>query len=214
MVPIPGYTPSDGTTLEWRVYPPHFVSNSQATPTPPNAPTPSPAPVVLVIHGGNWNFGSPFQSDIEKACESLSQEGYWVFCPSYRLAPCVLITNQPGHVISASGRPPEETDDVMTAMIAAKASPHCLNGKVGVLGSSVGGFLATYAAVYPDEINETGRPHWVPSEDRPTCVATVSSPFDLADQLASDTDPDTGFISILRACRTTSATAILKRLVE
>jgi acetyl esterase/lipase len=144
---------------------------------------------VLVVHGANWNFGTTFQPDIERVCETLAQEGFWVFDGDYRLAPCTLITNQPGHVVFASGRPPEQTDDVMALMMAAKNSPHCRDGKVGVLGSSVGGFLSTYAAVYPDEINETGRPHWVPADDRPTCVVTFSSPFDLADQIAADASP-------------------------
>jgi acetyl esterase/lipase len=183
MTPIPGPQPGDGTILEWWVYPPGFRF-STSTPTP--TPTPTPGPVVLVIHGGDWNSGDPFQMDIERVCEKLAQQGFWVFAGDYRLAPCKRITNQPGHVVFASGRPPEQTDDVMALMIAAKNSPHCLNGKVGVLGSSVGGFLATYAAAYPDVINEPGRPNWVPADDRPTCVVTFSSPFDLADQIATD----------------------------
>jgi acetyl esterase/lipase len=197
MTAISSPTPSDGTTLEWRIYPPHFVYDSNPTPTPPNHPTPTPGPVVLVVHGGNWNFGDPFQLDIERACVRLSQEGFWVFSPSYRLAPCQRITNQPGHVVWQSGRPPEQTDDVMAAIIAAKHSVHC-NGKLGVLGSSVGGFLSTYAAVYPDSITEAGRPQWVPANDRPTCVVTFSSPFDLADQLPSDTDEQFGWPKYLR----------------
>jgi acetyl esterase/lipase len=184
MTAIPSPQPADGTVLEWRVYPPgfHFINYTSPTPTPtPFLPTPTPGPVILVVHGGDWNLGDPFQPDIERVCEALAQEGFWVFAGDYRLAPCKRITNQPGHVVFASGRPPEQTDDVMALMIAAKNSPHC-SGKVGVLGSSVGGFLSAYAALYPDEINETGRPRWVPAEDRSTCVATISSPFDLADQ--------------------------------
>ena len=178
MTPIPSiYQPGDGTTLEWRIYPPCWKCISP--------PSPTPGPVILVVHGGDWNLGDPFQPDIQRVCEVLSAEGFWVFAGDYRLAPCGRITNQPGHSVFASGRPPEQTDDVMALMIAAKNSPHC-SGKVGVLGSSVGGFLSAYAALYPDEINETGRPHWVPADDRPTCVVTFSSPFDLADQKSDD----------------------------
>jgi acetyl esterase/lipase len=188
MTAIPSPQPADGTVLEWRVFPPgfHFLASPTPTSSPiGESPTPSPGPVVLVIHGGDWNGGDPFQPDIDRVCETLAQEGFWVFDGDYRLAPCKRITNQPGHVVFESGRPPEQTDDVMALLIAAKNSPHC-NGKVGVLGSSVGGFLSAYAALYPDSIDETGRPHWVPSDDRPTCVVTVSSPFDLADQNSQD----------------------------
>ena len=190
MTAIPSPQPSDGTILEWRVFPPGFHFAATATPSASPVYTPTPGPVILVIHGGDWNLGDPFLPDIERVCEILAQQGFWVFDGDYRLAPCKRITNQPGHVVFESGRPPEQTDDVMALMIAAKNSPHCRDGKVGVLGSSVGGFLSAYAALYPDPIDETGRPHWVPADDRPTCVVTVSSPFDLADQLPEDAESD------------------------
>ena len=190
MTPIPSPQPGDGTTLEWRIYPPCW-----SCAYPPSSPT--PGPVVLVIHGGDWNHGSPFLVDIEKVCEELSTAGFWVFSGDYRLAPCNRIKGQPGHGAGAdtqSGRPPEQTDDIMALMMAARNSPHC-NGKVGILGSSVGGFLSAYVALYRNEINISGRPHWNPTgvDYRPDCVVTFSSPFDLSDQQPGDTDPEHGW---------------------
>jgi acetyl esterase/lipase len=198
MTAIPSPQPSDGTTLEWRIYPPGFVYYGGATPTP--TPTPTPGPGVLVIHGGSWDSGSPFQLDIEKACMELAQSGFWVFAASYRLAPCDRITNQPAHDGTTAGnlsaRPPEETDDVMALMIAARNSPQCAGHKIGILGSSVGGSLATYVALYRSEINVSGRPHWNPpgTDYRPDCVVTFSSPFDLSDQSGDDVSNNPPYI--------------------
>jgi acetyl esterase/lipase len=184
MTPISSPQPGDGTILEWRVYPPCWKCAY-----PPSSPTPGPG--VLVIHGGNWNFGSPFLVATEKVCEELSTAGFWVFSGDYRLAPCNRIRGQPGHGTEAdtpSGRPPEQTDDVMALMIAARNSPQCSGHKVGILGSSVGGFLGAYVALYRNEINVTGRPHWNPPgvDYRPDCVVTFSSPFDISDQRSDD----------------------------
>jgi acetyl esterase/lipase len=185
MTPIPSPQPGDGTVLEWRVYPPGFTF-STATPTPTSTPTPGPG--VVVVHGGNWFGGDPFYPDIERVCELLAQSGFWVFAGDYRLAPCGRITNQPAHNSAASGRPPEQTDDVMALMMAARNSPQCSGHKVGILGVSVGGFLGAYVALYRNEIDISGRPHWNPSgvDYRPDCVVTFSSPFDLSDQIGDD----------------------------
>ena len=57
------------------------ILHAGAVPTLPSSPT--PGPVVLVIHGGDWNHGSPFLVDIEKVCEELSTAGFWVFAGDY-----------------------------------------------------------------------------------------------------------------------------------
>jgi acetyl esterase/lipase len=147
-----------------------------------------------MVHGGSWDAGDPFQLDVERVCEVLADSGFLVFSGDYRLAPCSIINGQPRHAPSpspspspeASGRPPEQTDDVMALMIAAKNDPRC-NGKVGVIGSSVGGFLSLYAALYPTSISGSGRPPWTIAY-RPVCLVTFSSPFDLGDQDPSN-DP-------------------------
>ena len=191
MVAIPSPTPADGTILQWRIYPPGYV---RLLHTPSPTPTPTPGPVVLVVHGGSWDGGSPFQSDVEKACEALAQSGFWVFSCSYRLSACGRIPGQPPHdgttTNEKAGHPPKLTDDVMALMIAARHNSNC-NGKVGILGVSVGGFLASYVALDRHVINESGRPPWNVDrpDNRPECLVTFSSPFDLADQDAAH-DPD------------------------
>jgi acetyl esterase/lipase len=198
MTPIPGAQPTDGTILEWRVYPPGFTFSS-TTPSP--TPTPTPGPGIVMIHGGSWLGGDTFQPNIERVCEILAQEGFWVFAGSYRLAPCGRITGQPAHGDdAASGRPPEQTDDVMALMMAARNSPQCSGHKIGILGSSVGGFHAAYVALYRNEIDVSGRPHWNPPgvDYRPDCVVTFSSPFDLSDQSVNDPDGDPPYIKDLQ----------------
>ncbi len=180
------YQPNDGTILEWRVYSPG--PDSVVTPTP--TPAIIPKPVVLLIHGGSWNAGSPFQPDVETVAETIAATGFYVFVPSYRLAPCGRITGQPVHEKSLSdpsGRPPEQTDDVMFAVLAARHDSRC-NGKVGMVSVSSGGFLSSYVSLYRDTINTPGRPQWnlTGDTDRPDCVVTFSSPFDISDQIASD----------------------------
>ena len=193
MVALPStYQPNDGTILEWRIYPPGWTYHASPSPTP----TPAPGPGVIVEHGGNWNAGDPFQPDIERVCQILAQSGFWVFSPSYRLAPCGRITHQPPHggntlTGNPSGRPPQQTDDLMFAMLAARNSTQCTGHKVGILGSSVGGFLAAYVALYRHNISGTGRPQWHGGGDdsqdyRPDCIATFSSPFDISDQETDD----------------------------
>lgn len=198
MTPIPGPQPTDATVLEWRVYPPGFRFSD---PSPSPTPTPTPGPGIVFIHGGSWLDGSPFQPKDERICEILAQSGFWVFAGSYRLAPCGLITGQPPHGDNAaSGRPPEQTDDVMALMMAARSSPQCNGHKVGILGSSAGGFLGTYVALYSSEINVSGRPHWNPPgvDYRPDCVVTFSSPFDLSDQQELDITKDPPYIQDLQ----------------
>ncbi len=185
MTPLPfPYQPNDGTTLEWRVYPPR--------------PNSTPGPVVLLIHGGSWSSGSPFQPDVEAAAKTIAASGFYVFVPSYRLAPCGLITGQPAHQKSLSdpsGRPPEQTDDVMFEVLAARHDSRC-NGKVGIVSVSSGGFLSSYVSLFRGRINEPGRPQWnlTGDTDRPNCVVTFSSPFDISDQLPTDTHNTRGYI--------------------
>lgn len=79
----------------------------------------------------------------------------------------------------------------MALMMAARNSPQCSGHKIGILGSSVGGFLSAYVALYRNEINVSGRPHWNPPgvDYRPDCIVTFSSPFDISDQQPGDFDP-------------------------
>jgi acetyl esterase/lipase len=171
MVPLPTATPSDGTQLEWRVYPPYWVLSSAAV-----SPTPTPAihkPIVLMIHGGSWSSGSPFQPDVERVSQAIADDGFYVFAASYRLASCGKITKQPAHdgssASQASGRPPEQTDDIVSIIQTARADSRG-TGKVGIVGVSSGGFISAYVAL-----------NYMGSADRPDCLVTFSSPFDISD---------------------------------
>lgn len=157
----------------------------------------------MLDHGGSWRAGHPFQPDVERVAQQISQDGFWVFLPTYRLAPCKRIPGQPAHASptatptgnptptpNPSGRPPEQTDDVMFAIKAIRADTSRCNGKIGIVAVSSGGSISSYVGLYRGTINTTGRPQWNISgdTDRPDCVVTFSSPFDLSDQDPFDID--------------------------
>jgi acetyl esterase/lipase len=142
---------------------------------------------VLVVHGGSWIEGDPYQINVEGVAERISQSGFWVFSPDYRLAPCGKIPGQPPHdgsptptpsgtptpTPNPSGRPPEQTDDIVSAVRAARADSRC-NGKVAIVAASSGGNISAFVALDRS------------AADRPDCIVTFSSPFDLSDQLSTD----------------------------
>ena len=105
-------------------------------------------PAVLVIHGGNFDGGdfTNIQTDQDLVCA-----GFCVFDIQYRLAPPGKVPGQgrdPGHY-------PEQTDDVATAVRAARnPAPTSVafgrvNGKVGAVGGSAGASHAAYCAAAP-----------------------------------------------------------------
>jgi acetyl esterase/lipase len=153
-----------------------------------------------MVHGGAFAAGSPFQPQVERVCQILANHGFSVFNVCYRLAPCGRIPGQDAHDGSpegiASGRPPQQTDDVMALVKAARADSRCKNHKVGVLGVSSGGTLATYVSLYRGTISGTGRPDWNVGgqDDRPDCAAVFSGVYDLSDQIPDDEMSDSGFI--------------------
>jgi pimeloyl-ACP methyl ester carboxylesterase len=196
MTAIPGPTAGDGTQLQWRAYPPGFHTLPVSLMTPSPTPTPTPGPCVLLVHGGSFDAGNPFQPDVERVAEVIADDGYWVFVGDYRLAPCGGIPAQAAHphpvttptpsagptaTPDPSGRPPEQTDDVMSLILAVRSSGK-LNGKVGIMGVSTGGCVVAYPARYRGTISGTGRPAWDGGaggvrDDRPDCVVTFSSPL-------------------------------------
>lgn len=169
MVRIPNaFQPNDGTgtILEWRVYAP--------------GPGPGPWPVILLIHGGQWRSGSPFQGSVGPVAVDLRDNGFYVLVATYRLAPCGRITGQPAHDGSpagiASGRPAQQIADIQALVRAARADSHCKNGEVGVVGGSAGGTHAIWAA-----LDTRTLANWGPG-DRPNCAVSLSGGYDLSDQ--------------------------------
>jgi acetyl esterase/lipase len=121
-------------TLEWRA----FVPNDSLK-----------HPAVIVIHGGQFITGTfdNIQTDQDLVCA-----GFCVFDIQYRLAPPGKIRGQgPADL----GRYPEQTNDVATAIRAARnPAPGSIafgrvNGKVGAVGGSAGGAHAAYCAAAP-----------------------------------------------------------------
>ena len=92
----PAFQPPDATAgiLRWRVY------------TPPPAPVSPPG--VIVIHGGGWKAGGPFQDGPDLISNDLAEAGYYVVSVNYELAPCGLIPKQPCH---QTHDPDDEHDD-------------------------------------------------------------------------------------------------------
>src|SRR5215475_14036621 len=105
-------------------------------------------PAILVIHGGNFDAGdfNNIQTDQDLVCA-----GFCVFDIEYRLAPPGKLLGQGGDL----GRYPEQTDDVATAIRAARnPAPGSVafgrvNGRVGAVGGSAGASHAAYCAAAP-----------------------------------------------------------------
>ena len=105
-------------------------------------------PAVIVIHSGGFYSGD---FDNTETDQDLVCAGFCVFDIEYRLAP-------PGKVPGQGrdpGRYPEQTDDVATAIRAARSpAPESVafgrvNGKVGAVGGSAGASHAAYCAAAP-----------------------------------------------------------------
>ncbi len=110
------YDPNDHTVLRRLRYSPD-----------PAIWGPGPYPTVLTIHvGGFRNYddhGTPHQ---RLANKDLSDAGFLVFSIEYRLAPDGLLLGQHQHDNTAlgiaSGRPPQQSNDVKQQILAARGS--------------------------------------------------------------------------------------------
>ena len=128
-----GHNISGDTPLKWRA----FIPNDGQT-----------HPAIIVIHGGNFDAGdfTNTQTDQDLVCA-----GFCVFDIEYRLSPPGKVQGQGSDL----GRYPEQTDDVATAIRAARnPAPGSVafgrvNGKVGAVGGSAGASHAAYCAAAP-----------------------------------------------------------------
>ena len=128
-----GHSPSGDTPLRWRAFIPH---DGQIH------------PAIIVIHGGHFNAGdfTDLQTDQDLVCA-----GFCVFDIEYRLAPPGRVRGQGRDL----GHYPEQTDDVATAIRAARnPAPTSVafgrvNGRVGAVGGSAGASHAAYCAAAP-----------------------------------------------------------------
>ncbi|CAN5368444.1 hypothetical protein BH20VER3_BH20VER3_19740 [soil metagenome] len=156
-------TASDGTRLNWT------ISQPEGT---------GPWPAVVLIHSGGFKTGAPGPPGV---AADLARAGFLALAIQYRLAPPNLVSNQPDHSDPASGRPPQQTDDVALAIHVARTDPRC-NGQVGTLGGSSGGSHAAYAAA-------TGTPR----DNKADVSVCLSGEYDYSDYSSLyDTRPNAG----------------------
>ena len=157
-----GHSPSGDTPLRWKAFIPRDGEMH---------------PAIIVIHGGEFKYGdfTNTQTDQDLVCA-----GFCVFDIEYRLAPPGKLPGQgrdPGHY-------PEQTDDVATAIRAARnPAPTSVafgrvNGKVGAVGGSAGASHAAYCAAAPTLGSRpaTALPAWrVTSTSRRAATARAGS---------------------------------------
>lgn len=138
-------------------------------------------PAVIVLHVGGFkgSYAGP-----ASVCQDLAGQGYLAFATEYRLAPpgTPMTTISARHPAGAQGgaddgRPPQQTDDVKAAIVAARSDARC-TGKVYIVGGSAGGSHGAYCA-------GTGTRGY----DKPDAVALLSPVTNLNDA-ASLADPN------------------------
>ncbi|MBA3963853.1 MAG: alpha/beta hydrolase fold domain-containing protein [Chthoniobacterales bacterium] len=178
--PIPSlYQPGDGTVLEWRVFPATSPS-----------PYPSIAPSIVFLHEGGFYTGNVFSRSNEPVYNDMASRGYNVYVCAYRLAPCGLVKGQACHDDTvaglASGRPPQQTNDIKAFIKAARADGRS-NGKLAVIGGSAGGSHAAFVAL--DTASSVGWPNWT-ATDRADVTACLSGAYNFSDQTAESYGPD------------------------
>ncbi len=100
---------------------------------PPRTTAPGNAPIVIEIHGGSWQHGSP--QDDEALSRYLAGHGYAVFAIDYRRAPAYV---HPAHL-----------NDVRDAIAWVESNAgrfHADPTRIALVGHSAGGQLALLAA--------------------------------------------------------------------
>ena len=116
-----------------------------------------PCPTVLMIPPALFRNGDASGSAKERvATKDLIDAGFLVFQIEHRLAPAGLLEGQTPHcnpdfspcpiIEQASGRPPQQTDDVKQQILAALDDGDC-NGKIFLIGGSSGGCHALWVAL-------------------------------------------------------------------
>ncbi len=95
---------------------------------------PGPVPAVLLIHGGCWIGGSKSESVMISVATDLANAGYFVVVPNYRLASRTDPSQNPY---------PAQYVDVSQALDWLLPQPNVDTSRVGVVGESAGGHLAS-----------------------------------------------------------------------
>ncbi len=109
---------------------------------------------LMVIHGGDWRFrGSAFTA-FESEISHLTERGFVVFAPFYR-----LVDDVDGNAECNNAKWPDLISDVNDALDWVQNNGvdyGAISGEVYLLGGSAGGHLASWLTVNrPDEIART-----------------------------------------------------------
>jgi acetyl esterase/lipase len=129
------------------------------------APSPTPRPAVILVHGGGWRRGD--RTDLARVADLLTDEGF------VAVAIDTSVTAHPGW--------PTQVDDVRSAIRWVREHAADLDvepDRIGALGNSSGGHLATLAALTaagPDE-RLAAVVAWSGPMDLPALVATGAPP--------------------------------------
>ncbi|MEO7166394.1 MAG: alpha/beta hydrolase [Chthoniobacterales bacterium] len=131
------YDPADNTVLRRLRYRPSTPGTSW--------------PTVLSLPPAVFRNGDALGVPTQRiATKDLIAAGFLVFQVEHRLAPNGLLLHQTKHTNSpagiASGRPPQQTDDIKQQVLAALADPEC-NGNLYLIGGSSGGSHALWVAL-------------------------------------------------------------------
>jgi acetyl esterase/lipase len=141
-------------------------------------------PVVISIPPTIFREGDAYGVPSQRvATRDLVMAGFLVFQVEHRLAPPGHILHQDRHDDPASGRPPEQTDDIKQQVLAALNDQHC-NGTLFLIGGSSGGCHALWVALDPAPGNITD---WGPDViSHIKAVVSLSGPTNLPSREGED----------------------------
>ena len=134
----------------------------------------SPRPLVVCIHGGGWSGGG--KEAYSWMAESLVSNGFAAACITYRFWPRWLC--------------PAAINDAKRAVRWLRANAARLgldSARVGAIGGSAGGHLASYLGVTGD--GEESTPELAPYSGRVQCVVDCYGPVDFVRMMRSASAP-------------------------
>ena len=135
---------------------------------------PSPRPLVVCIHGGGWAGGD--KSRYAWLGDALARRGYAAASVTYRFAP--------------ASRAPAQMDDVQRAVrfLRKNAEKYGVDPeRVGAIGGSAGGHLASYLALADTRDNSDAE--LAAYSSRVQCAVDCYGPVDLEAMMSSASAP-------------------------
>jgi acetyl esterase/lipase len=136
-----------------------------------------PFPAVVCIHGGGFRDGD--QSYYNAACDKLAANGYVAVTINYRLAPKYPF--------------PAAVHDCKAAVCWLRANAkkyHIDPDRIGAMGGSAGGTLATFLGVTGDEQKFQGEGEHRDQSSRVQCVVSFFGPTDFTKSYGKSVDAE------------------------